>query len=123
MSVLYYGSFSLDLDSLLYTCWFIPSPHPRTHLIVILQVIVLPRASLKQLIISVVVIIHQNSPILNWPQIVTSNDLLKCCFYLATLFQAQAVKKFTHRFLTISCSGGSMVSYFFHLDFKLSETI
>ena len=44
---------------------------------VILQVIVPLRASLKQLIISAVVIIHQNSPILNWPQIVTSNELLK----------------------------------------------
>ena len=67
------------------------------------------------LIISVVVTIHKNSPILNWPQIVTSNDLLKCCYNLATLFRTQAVKKFAHRFLTISCSGGSMVSYFFHL--------
>ena len=116
MYVLYCGSFSLDLDSLLYTCWFIPSPpSPSPFDCAILQVIVPLRASLKQLIISVVVIIHQNSPILNWPQIVTSNDLLKCCFYLATLFRAQAVKKFAHRFLTISCSGGSMVHDFFHL--------
>ena len=82
---------------------------------VILKVIVSLRASLKQLIISVVVTIHKNSPILNWPQVVTSNDLLKCCYNLATLFRTQAVKKFAHRFLTISFSGGSMVSYFFYL--------
>ena len=106
---------------LLYTCWLIPTtppPPPPAYTIdcVILQVIVPLRASRKQLINSVVVIIHQNSHILNWSQIVTSNDLLKCFFfYLATLFRAQAVKTFAHRFLIISCSGGIMVSYFFHL--------
>ena len=74
--------------SLLYTCWFIPLlPYPFDC--VIMQIIVPSRASLKQLIISAEVIIHKNSPILNWPQIVISNDLLKCCYHLATLFRAQ----------------------------------
>ena len=90
-------------------------PPPYSFDCVILQVIVLLRASLNQLIISAVVIIHQNNSIHYWPQIVTSNDLVKCCHNLATLFRTQVVKKFAHRFLTISCSGGSMVSYFFHL--------
>ena len=71
----------------------------------ILQVIVSLRASLEQLIISVVVTIHQTTHILNWSQIVTSIDLLKCCYNLASVFRAQAVKKFAHRFLSISCSG------------------
>ena len=74
--------------------WFIPPPPPPPYPFdcVILQVIVSLRASLKQLIISVVITTHKNSPILNWPQIVTSNDLLKCCCNLATLFQTQAIK-------------------------------
>ena len=63
-----------------------PPPPPYPFDCVILQVIVSLRASLKQLIISVVVTIHQNSPILNWSQIATSIDLLKCCYNLATLF-------------------------------------
>ena len=72
---------------------------------IILQIIVSLRASLKQLIISVIVTIHQNSHILNWSQIVTFIDLLKCCYNLATLFRTQGVKKFAHRFSNISCSG------------------
>ena len=56
-------------------------------------------ASLKQLIISVIVTIHQNSHVLNWSQIVTSIDLLKYCYNLATVFRAQAVKKLDHHLI------------------------
>ena len=34
----------------------------------------------------------------------TPIDLLKCCWDLATLFETQTVKYFTHRFLNIFCS-------------------
>ena len=55
---------------------------------VILQVIVSLRASLKQYVFSVIVTIHLNSRVLNWSQIVTSIDLLRRGYNLATLFRA-----------------------------------
>ena len=85
-------------QSVIHLLVYTPPLPPYTFDCVILQVTVSLRASLKQLIISVVVTIHQNSPILNWPQI-ASNDLLKCCYNLATLFRAQAVKEVRSSFL------------------------
>ena len=58
---------------------------------------------MTHLIIFVIVAFH--SYVLNWSQIVTSIELLKCYENLATLLRGQAVKQFTHRFLNISCSG------------------
>ena len=57
------------------------------------------RASLNQLIGTVIVTIHQNSHVLNLFQIVTSIDLLKCCKNLAALFLTWAVNWFADRFL------------------------
>ena len=95
---LYYGCFSLHLDSLLCTCCLL-TLYPFEC--VILQVIVSLRASLKQLIISVIVTIHQNSHVLNWSQIITSTEiLLESCNSLSSTCS----KKFTHRLLNISCS-------------------
>ena len=54
---------------------------------------------MKQLIIFVIVAFHQNSYVLNWFQIITSIELLKCYQNLATLLRAQAVKQFACRLL------------------------
>ena len=69
---------------------------------------------MKQLIIFVIVAFQQNRYVLNWSQVITSIELLKCFQNLATLLRAQAVKLFAHRFLSISCSGQQVgESYFF----------
>ena len=89
---------------------------------------------MKQLIIFLIVAFHQNSYVLNWSQIVTSIELLKCYQNSATLLQAQAVKQFAHRFLAISCSGWQVAELFLlfgkskscmktYVDFKLENNL
>ena len=81
-----------------------------------------------------IVAFHSNSYVLNWSQIVTSIDLLKCYQNLATLLRAQAVKQFAHRFLNISCSGRQVGELLFlfgkskscmktYADFKLEKNL
>ena len=87
---------------------------------------------MKQLIIFVIVAFHQNSYVLNWSQIITSIELLKCYQNLGTLLRAQAVKQFAHRFLSISCSGRQVGELYIlfgkskscmktYVDFKLKK--
>ena len=82
---------------------------------------------MKQLIIFVIVAFHQNSYVLNWSQIITSIELLKCYQNLATLLRA-------HRFLNISCSGWQVGELFFlfgkskscmktYVDFKFEKNL
>ena len=89
---------------------------------------------MKQSVIFVIVAFHQNSYVLNWSQIITSIELLKCYQNLATLLRAQAVKQFAHRFLNISCSGRQVGELFFlfgkskscmktYVDFKLFKNL
>ena len=89
---------------------------------------------MKQLIIFVIVAFHQDSYVLNWSQVITSIELLKCYQNLATLLRAQAVKQFAHRFLNISCSGRQVGELFFlfgkskscmktYVDFKLEKNL
>ena len=65
---------------------------------------------------------------------VTSIDLLKCYQNLATLFRAQAVKQFAHRFLNIPSSGRQVGELLFllgkskscmktYMDFKLDKNL
>ena len=90
---------------------------------------------MKQLIIFVIVAFHQNSYVLNWSQVITSIELLKCYQNLATLLRAQAVKQFAHSFLNISCFGrqvGELFIFLFgkskscmktYVDFKLEKNL
>ena len=92
------------------------------------------RASLKQLIISVIVTIHQNSHVLNWSQIKSNCYLYRSAEMLleSTTFSSTSSKKLAHRFLNISCSGwqGGQQLFLFgkfkacvktYVDFKLKK--
>ena len=84
------------------------------------------RASLKQLIILVMVTIHQNSHILNWSQIVTSYCPFEMLLESRNYVLSTGSEKLAHPVLNISCSGrqdGELLFYLANLKLVSRPTV